>query len=329
MSLALQELVAQFGDVENATLLTSPPAGDYTYELKYDGYRILAFKTGSDVRNVQLMSRRGQDWTQTFSEVAAAVATLKVPTLVLDGEVIAPDGRGVPSFQRLQNRERPLVYVLFDLLCLDGNDMRPRPIEERRAALAQVIGEAKPPLALSTAVAGRADQLLQAACRAGFEGLMGKRVGSPYRPGRGLDWIKLKCELRQEFAVVGYLPLTGNQRGVVGSLLLALHEDGRFVFAGKVGTGFDAETRSNLGTMLEESHVETATAVGVPRMGGLIRWAEPGLVVEVKFGEWTQDGHARHPSYLGLRPDKRPEDCVREGVPAPSQVGQAGHRRHK
>lgn len=313
----LGQLVATFGEVENATLVTKPPAGEYAYELKYDGYRIVAFKVGGETR---LVSRRGQDWTADFPTLARALAGLVAKTLVLDGEVIAPDGRGVPSFQRLQNREGPFSYVAFDLLFLDGQDLRERPIEERRAALARVIGTPRAPWVLSTSSTGKVEQLLSAACRAGFEGLVGKRVGSAYRPGRTLDWIKVKCELRQEFAIIGYLPYTGSQPGIVGSLVLALNLDGRLVFAGKVGTGFDMKTRTKLGKMLEERLVDGPAAVDVPRFGGIARWTAPGPVAEVKFSEWTEGGHARHPSYLGLRPDKRPEDCVREGRPGPGQA---------
>ena len=310
MTPGLQRLVAMFGEVETATLVTEPPTGIYSYELKYDGYRILAFKAG---REVVLMSRRGQDWTAAFSDVARAVAKLDTEVVVLDGEVVAPDARGVPSFQRLQNREGPFTYVAFDLLCLNGQDLRHQPIEARRAALNRLIGTPKPPWVLSTSLTGKVDQMLKAVCRAGFEGLVGKRAGSVYRPGRGLDWIKLKCELRQEFAVVGYLPYTGSQPGIVGSLVLALHERGRLVFAGKVGTGFDMKTRAQLGKLLEERRADRPAAKDVPEFGGLVRWTAPGLVVEVKFSEWTEGGHARHPVYLGVRPDKLPEDCVREG----------------
>lgn len=320
----LEQLIATYGEVENATLVTVPPSGEYTFELKYDGYRILACKSG---RDVQLMSRRGQDWTREFADVAHAVAGLDANTVVLDGELIAPDGRGVPSFQRLQNRQAPFSYVTFDLLAIDGADLRAEPIEQRRAALARVVGTPRPPLVLSTALAGAADQLLTAACKAGFEGLVGKRSGSAYRPGRGLDWIKLKCQLRQEFAVVGYLPFTGSQRGVVGSLVLALRRDRRLYFAGKVGTGFDLRTRRQLGKMLEERHVDTPTALDVPRFGGLVRWAAPGPVAEVRFSEWTEGGHARHPSFVGLRPDKVPEDCVREGTQSPLQERQESKTR--
>lgn len=307
---SFERLVAALGDVENATLVETPPPGVYAYELKYDGYRILAFKVGSQVR---LMSRRRQDWTADFREVADAVAKLAAADLVLDGEVVAPDARGVPSFQRLQQRERPLSYIAFDVLWLDGKDVRGEPLERRRALLEKLIVKPEPPLALSSAISGDVRQLLKAACSAGFEGLIGKRAGSRYQPGRGLDWIKLKCQLRQEFAIIGYLPYKGTQRGVVGSLLLALRRGRDFVFAGKVGTGFDMHTRAELGRLLEARYVTKSPAQGVPRFAGLVRFSELGPVAEVKFTEWTEGGNARHPSYVGLRRDKKPEDCVREG----------------
>jgi bifunctional non-homologous end joining protein LigD len=305
-------MIALVGDVENATLVQAPPAGAiYSWELKYDGYRILAVKLGHEVR---LISRRGQDWTHEFPEVAAAVARLNARNLVLDGEVVAPDERGVPSFQRLQKRVGPFSYLAFDLLWLDGRDLRAEPLELRRVGLQSSIGNLRSTLGISSAISGDVQQLLKAACDAGFEGLIGKRVGSAYRPGRGLDWIKLKCQLRQEFAVVGYLPYTGTQLGVVGSLLLALCQDGHFVFSGKVGTGFDQRSRSELGRMLEARHVSKPAAVGVRKFAGIARFNALALVAEVKFSEWTEGGNIRHSSYVGLRPDKRPEDCVREGT---------------
>jgi bifunctional non-homologous end joining protein LigD len=316
---SLEELIQRFAEVENATLVESPPGRDYAYELKYDGYRIIAFKLGSSVR---LISRRRQDWTSEFSVVAAALEQqLAEHDLVLDGEVVALDERGVPSFQRLQHRKPPLAYVLFDVLWADGRDVRGEPLEARRALLDELLPKLEAPLARSTAVSGEPQQLLSVACRSGFEGLIGKRVGSPYRPGRGLDWIKLKCQLRQEFVIAGYLPFTGSQNGIVGSLVLALRERDTYVFAGKVGTGFDSATRSALGKMLEQRVVKTSRVPGVPRFGGLVRFVELGPVAEVRFSEWTDGGHARHPSFVGLRPDKRPEDCVREGTaPAPRSL---------
>jgi bifunctional non-homologous end joining protein LigD len=320
MTSPLDELVERFGDVENATLVEQPPPGEYAYELKYDGYRILAFKVGSRVR---LVSRRGQDWTDDFSEVAATIAQLTPAELVLDGEVVAVDERGIPSFQRLQHRQRPLVYVMFDVLHLEGRDLRAQPLEKRRAALEQVVGRAAPPLGLSRAVSGDVRQLLKAACSAGFEGLIGKRAGSAYVPGRGFDWIKLKCQLRQEFAIAGYVPYTGNQLGVVGGLLLALRQGDKFVFSGKVGTGFDQKTRAELGQLLEKRWTAKSPVVGIPKFGGLPRFCTLGPVAEVKFTEWTEGGNVRHPSFVGLRPDKRPEDCVHEGTPEVASPAQA------
>jgi len=212
-SAAFDKLIASLGEVENATLVQAPPPGAYSYELKYDGYRILALKIGEEVR---LISRRAQDWTDEFRDIASAIAKLEAHELALDGEVVAVDERGVPSFQKLQRREGGSSYILFDLLWLEGQDVRAQPLEARRAQLERLIGEATPTLGLSRSVSGDAGQLLEAACRAGFEGLIGKRAGSAYRPGRGLDWIKLKCQLRQEFAIIGYLPYTGTRRGVVG-----------------------------------------------------------------------------------------------------------------
>jgi bifunctional non-homologous end joining protein LigD len=311
----MDAIVSLAREVQNATLVDAAPPGDYVYELKYDGYRILACKSG---RQVRLISRREQDWTTDFAEVAAAVADLPEAELVLDGEVVAPDSRGVPSFQRLQNRSAPFSYVLFDLLRAGGEDVRRAPLEARRARLERLLSSAPPGLVLSTSIAGDPKLLLEAACANGFEGIIGKRAGSPYRPGRSLDWIKLKCRHRQEFAIIGYVPLTGT-RGAVGSLLLALRRGADYVFAGKVGTGFDRRTRSQLAEQLEAHRVASAPARDVPRLAGSPHFSEPRLVAEVKFSEWTEGGHARHPSFVGLRPDKRPEDCVREQpVPPPS-----------
>ncbi len=307
----MEELIAEYGQVENATLVDSPPPGHYLYELKYDGYRIVAFKKHNQVK---LISRRGQDWTDDFPVVAAALSTLRPQELVLDGEVVAPDERGAPSFQRLQNRQGPLVYIVFDLLYLDGADHRSKSLEERRDALTRVIEKPKPPLALSASVKGDVDHLLKASCASGFEGLIGKRAGTHYVPGRTLDWIKVKCEHRQEFAIIGYMPYTGTQRGVVGSLLLGVRQGNQFAFCGKVGTGFDLATRAKLGKMLEARHTSKPAVPKVPKFGGITRYNELGPVCEVKFTEWTEGGNIRHPSYVGLRPDKRPEDCVREGT---------------
>jgi len=321
---SLDALAREYRDVQLATLVKEvPPAAGWTYELKFDGYRILALKAG---RGVRLLSRRQQDWTAEFGAVAASVAELSQPGCVLDGEVCALDARGVPSFQRLQQRGAPgtrLAYFVFDLLWDGAQDLRAAPLSERRARLEAVLAQARPPpsVVLSKAVVASPEGALELACKAGFEGIVAKQRAAPYLGGRTKTWLKIKCSLRQEFAVVGFLPYLKTQP-LVGSLVLALHEpDGQFHFAGKVGTGFDHAARKSLYEALRRHESKTATAVGVPRYGGLVRFAVPRLVAEVSFSEWTAGGHARHPSFQGLRKDKKPEECVRESPAGPGLTG--------
>ena len=310
----LAKLAATYGEVQLATLAAEPPTGSgWSTELKADGYRIVALKADGEVR---LISRRTNDWTAEFRDIARAVAALNPRELVLDGEVCAVDERGVPSFELLQNRgSRPsrLVYIVFDVLHRDGEDLRPRSLEERRVVLAQVLGslDANGPLVVSTPVTADPKTVLRAARDGGLEGIVCKEVGAPYVGGRSKTWIKVKCYLRQEFAVVGWLPLQ-KTRPLVGSLVLGVVErDGQFHFAGKVGTGFTDAVRKALYDLLARDASPTATALGVPAFERLVRFVTPRHVAEVRFLEWTSEG-IRHPSYQGLRRDKRPEDCVRE-----------------
>lgn len=318
-------LIATFGEVEKATLVKELEGRDedYVFEIKYDGYRILALKSADEVR---LFSRNGNDWTERFAPVAAAVTTLDAAELVLDGEVCALDEQGRPSFNLLQNARGALSYAVFDVLALDGRDLRGEPLEARRAELEALLSHVKSPLSLSTIVQGQeSTRVLRAACANGLEGIIAKRKGSLYRPGRQHDWQKLKCGKRQEFAIVGWMPLTGT-KNQVGSLLLALMEgDGAFHYAGKVGTGFDAATRRTLATRLGKHRSDEPKAVGLPRGAN---YSEPELVCEVAFTEWTPDGKIRHPSYQGLREDKPPSACVREEVtPPPSPRGSRATKR--
>jgi bifunctional non-homologous end joining protein LigD len=313
--MALAHLTNKIRDVQLATLVKEVPPGDFIYELKWDGYRILAHKSGKDVC---LMSRRGNDWTREFSVVADAIATFPTKECVIDGEVCAIGPKGVPSFQLLQNRagrQVNLLFVVFDLLWLDGEDLRAKPLEERRARLEQVMAKAKADslVRMSTAVEGDPKQILATACKSGLEGIIAKQKGSRYTGARERTWLKVKCTLRQEFAIVGYLPLK-KTLPAVGGLLLALKDetDGALHYTGKVGTGFDDKTRTSLAKMLDAHRSPTPTALGAPRMGGLARWSRPKYVAEVEFTEWTEAGDIRHPSFRGLRKDKKPEECVRE-----------------
>ena len=310
----LAKLAATYGEVQLATLAAEPPTGPgWSTELKADGYRIVALKADREVR---LISRRTNDWTAEFRDVARAVAALAARELVLDGEVCAVDERGVPSFELLQNRaSRPsrLVYIVFDVLERDGEDLRAHPFDQRRVVLTDVLGSlnARGPLVLSTAVSADPRAVLTAAREAGLEGIVCKQVASPYVGGRSRTWIKVKCYLRQEFAIVGWIPLLKTQPRV-GSLVLGLMEpDGQFHFAGKVGTGFTDVAREKLHDLLLRDASPTPTAVGVPSFDGPVKFVAPRHVAEVRFLEWSADG-IRHPSYQGLRRDKRPEECVRE-----------------
>jgi bifunctional non-homologous end joining protein LigD len=300
--------------VQLATLVKEPPVGEsWTYELKYDGYRILAIKAGTEVR---LVSRRAQDWTEAFEPVARDVGALASASAVLDGEVCALDARGVPSFQLLQRRGAAatrLAYFVFDVLCDDGEDVRVHPLEERRRRLARMIGaDSRASISLSKAITTDPAAALELACRAGYEGIVAKQKDSPYAGVRSKTWLKIKCTNRQEFAIIGWLPLV-NSRTLVGSIILGLMEkDGKFHFAGKVGTGFDQASRKALFKQFARNPSKVATAVDVPRYGGLVRFVVPRLVAEVAFTEWTAGGHVRHPSFQGLRTDKKPQDCVKE-----------------
>jgi bifunctional non-homologous end joining protein LigD len=312
-----EDLRERVWPVQLATLVKEVPkrAADYLSELKFDGYRILALRVGDELR---LFSRRAQDWTNEFEVVAAAVRKLDTKEFVVDGEVCALDERGVPRFQLLQNRrghDTRLAYFVFDLLWVKGEDLRKLPLEDRRERLATLLGKLPRDgrIALSSAVPGDPKEILRTACASGLEGIVAKEKGSPYAGGRQATWLKIKCTMRQEFALAGYIPYLGTHVGEVGGLMLALKgKDGHFHYAGKVGTGFTNAMRRTLGKLLEADHTDTPPVADAPRLGGLARWSRLKLVGEVAFTEWTGEGHVRHPSFQGLRKDKAPDECVRE-----------------
>jgi bifunctional non-homologous end joining protein LigD len=309
---ALREAV---GEPELATAVTrmDDPSG-WIFEVKYDGYRLFACKAGDDVR---LYTRHAHDWTDRFSPIAAAVVRLGARECVVDGEACVVDETGHPSFGALQeylggaSTGARLAYAVFDLLWLDGRDLRAEPIEVRRELLEKLLAGQGAPLTYSRAVAGDVAGLLKSARDAGLEGLMAKRKGSRYVAGRSMEWVKLRFERRQDAAVIGYLPLA-RTTNVVGALLLAVVEGGKLVPAGRVGTGFDDRTRKSLAKTLDALAVDGPPVEGVVGAKGA-RWATPKLVVDCAFKEWTRDGSMRHPRYLGLREDKTPMECLREG----------------
>ena len=306
-------LLDAMGDVCRASApreATLPSAKKHVYEIKYDGYRLLCGKHGDDVR---LESRASRNWTDRFEEIADAVAALAAKEAVIDGEACAVDARGAPSFHRLQrwlgnDREgSQLVFAVFDLLWLDGEDLRRRPLEERRALLGALLDGARPPLVLSKTIEGDPKELMKLAAAQGLEGLIAKRRGSPYTSGPTNDWIKMKCERRQDFAVIGYVPLTGFKH-VVGALILGVIREGKLSFSGKVGTGLDDELRRSLAKELDRDAIEAPVVSDAERYKGAV-WCTPRLVVEVGYVEWSPGNKPRHPTLIGVREDKKPEEC--------------------
>jgi len=290
---------------------------DWLLERKLDGERCVARKGGG----VRLESRTGKDLTGTYPEVAAAVAAQRARDLLLDGEVVAFDGDQT-SFSRLQQRlgvsnptreqvaAYPVVYCVFDLLELDGEDLTGRPLLERRAGLARAI---RPRAALRLTEAWRDDseRRYADACRSGWEGLIAKRADGPYVPGRSKDWLKLKCVWEQEFVIGGYTDPAGS-RTDFGALLAGYYEDGRLRYAGKVGTGYTAATLRDLGARLRKLEISDSPFVDARPIPRGTHWVRPELVAQIGFAEWTREGRLRQPRFLGLRDDKRPEDVVRE-----------------
>ena len=292
--------------------------GDWLLERKFDGERCVARKDGGDVR---LESRTGKDLTNTYPEIRAAVAAQLGGDLVLDGEIVAYDGDQT-SFSRLQQRlgvtnptseqvaAYPVVYCVFDLLDIDGEDLTDRPLVERRANLTRVI---RPSAALQLTEAWRDDseRRFVDACRSGWEGLIAKRADAPYVPGRSRDWLKLKCAWEQELVIGGYTDPAGS-RTDFGALLVGFYEDRLLRYAGKVGTGYTAATLRDLGARLRELETPESPFVDARPIPRGTHWTRPELVAQIGFAEWTRDGRLRQPRFLGLRDDKRPEEVVRE-----------------
>jgi bifunctional non-homologous end joining protein LigD len=302
-----------------ATLTDRRDFGDgWLLERKFDGERCVARKEGDAVR---LESRTGNDLTRTYPEVRAALAAQRTDRFLLDGELVAFDGQQT-SFGRLQQRlgitrpspalveAFPVVYCVFDLLETDGKDLTGRPLVERRARLERAI-RPTPGLQISEAWHDESERRYAEACQAGWEGLIAKRADAPYARGRSRDWLKLKCVLEQEFVVGGYTDPAGT-RTDFGALLVGYYEGDRLRYAGKVGTGFSAETLADLGARLRKLESSESPFVDARPIPKGTNWTRPGLVAQIGFAEWTADGRLRQPRFLGLRDDKHPPEVVRE-----------------
>ena len=296
-----------------------PEGSDWLYELKLDGYRALLLR---DRGRVQLRSRNNKDLTRTYPRITAAAGKLNAEQVVLDGEIVALDADGRPSFQSLQHRgsspRHTIVFYVFDVLHVNGRDVTPEPLVKRRARLPAILGESAT-LRLSQDLPGTAADVVQVVRSAGLEGVIAKRKSSPYQPGeRSGDWVKLKLECQQEFVIGGY---RNDGAGGVDALLVGYYEGRALRFAGKVRAGMVPHTRRELRARLRPLEVADCPFVNLPdatasRWGGGItaaqmtemNWTRAELVVQISFVEWTAAGRLRHAKFLGLRRDKAAKD---------------------
>lgn len=300
---------------ELPTLVDAPPEGpDWLHEIKLDGYRVLwRFEDGK----TRFLTRTNQDWTAKFPELAKL--RLKADTALIDGEIVANDEKGVSSFQALQEalsagRTEGLKLCAFDLLYLDGDDLREQSLDARKARLKALV-DASPKsdkLTFSEHIDGRGKDVFSNACSLSLEGIVSKRRDAPYRPGRSNDWLKTKCGSRQEFVIGGFTDHS-KETGSIGALLIGYFEDGAFIYAGKVGTGFDAAMRKKIRKSLDKLARKDMTFKAVPTAGRRgAHWVTPQIVAEVAYSNWTRDGVLRHPSFQGLRMDKPAKAITRD-----------------
>ncbi len=305
-----------FIEPELATLVDAMPAGaDWVHEVKFDGYRALALVEGGKAR---MLTRTGLDWTAKFQVLADDLARLGVTSAILDGEIVALDDKAASSFKTLQDelshgRSQNLQYYVFDLLSLDGEDLRGLSLLERKRRLKALLAkdEAGARVLYSEHFAYESD-VLEHVCSLAYEGIVCKRADARYSSGRNRNWLKVKCHKRQEFVIGGFTEPKGGARGI-GALLLGYYAEEQLVYAGKVGTGFDNESSMAVRAQLDK-RLRKAMPFGDIQADGKrgAFWVEPNLVCEVEFTEWTPDGRLRHPSFQGLREDKQPADVHRE-----------------
>ena len=314
---ARKAAMPDFVQPQLATLVARPPSGnEWLHELKFDGYRLLCHVAGKEIR---FWTRNQKDWTTKFASVGKAVKALPLKSAILDGEIVALDPSGRASFQRLQNSINKgggsgLIFHIFDVIYLEGFNLTRTPLRERKRVLAELlepIGDAGL-LRYSDHIEGNGERFFKEACKLGIEGIVSKHANSVYESTRSRNWLKIKCLRRQEFVIAGY---TLSDKGIpFSSLILGFYEKGKLIYAGRAGTGFSNTQRVELKKMLDRLARPTRPFEQIPKDPGLRRaiWAEPKLVGEVQFTEWTDEGVIRHPSFQGLREDKKPAEVIRE-----------------
>lgn len=304
-------------DVQLAKLVTKVPEDDdWIYEMKYDGYRIVAFV---EENNARLITRNGNDYQRQFQEIShSLIDWAGGRAMVLDGEMVVTDPSGKTDFQALQNyiknaKSQKLTYIVFDLLALDGEDLRGRSVIERKEMLEKLMKDAPMNIYYSRYIKGMGKESFSVACEAGMEGIIGKKIDSTYSGTRNGDWIKLKCDKRQEFVIGGYTLTDKKTRGV-SSLLLGVYVGENLIYSGRAGTGISENDMKILEKEFDGLERGESPFVLPPksRSNEKITWLEPALVAEIKFAEWTKENQLRQASYKGLRVDKNPKEIQRE-----------------
>lgn len=295
---------------------TAPEGADWLYELKYDGYRIIAYIEGGKVK---LITRNGQDYTKKFNKVADSLSKwFGSRAAVLDGEVVIINAKGRTDFQALQNHIKSpkgerLTYIIFDLLALDGADLRNKKLIERKEKLETILEGAPHELYYSKHLSGNGQEIFVSACRADFEGVVCKRADSIYSGTRNGDWVKMKCRARQEFVIGGYT-VSDKKTDGFSSVILGVYDGNDLVYAGRAGTGFTERSTKALKDKFDEINSETSFFKNTPKPRAKedITWLKPILVAEIEFAEWTDDNLLRQGSFKGLRDDKQPGEVRRE-----------------
>ena len=332
---APKEKMPGFLSPELASAVDQPPEGDeWLHELKLDGYRIQIHIDEKDgKRRARLFTRKGLDWTHRMPAVAESAEQLPVHAAILDGEVVVLNERGESSFADLQaafeeGAEHPLTYYAFDLLHLDGHNLRNLPLERRKEILEGLIQEhGENTLRYSSHIRAHGGEMFRRACQMGAEGVVSKLASSPWRSERTRFWLKSKCVLQQEFVVGGFTPLSTGGHGV-GSLLLGYYKGGDLIYAGRTGTGFTRKTHEMLRTLLDRLEQAKTPFRDPPAEAKKDAvWVKPATVVEVRFATWTADDLVRQAAFLGLREDKDPKEVVRETASHMPKLGRGARAR--